>query len=190
MALFLAAYAPATVQAQMHADGSTWIHRNDDRGTMLHAAGDSLCWLGFPSRCWGGMMSPDSLFCEFWTVDPDSMPQDCFFAYRCSIEDSSGHSMMSGHTMPHGFFRQQIDLVLHYDPAAVSTAGLDVADLVLVTQGTGGYGIVTTAIHDPSSSVFRLSTDLVASWYGIVDRSILPAAVQATSWSGLKRTYR
>jgi len=178
------------VQAQVHSHGSTWIHRDDDRATLLHAPADSLCWLGFPARCWGGMMAPDSLYCEFWTVPPESLPTDCFFAYGCSIEDPAGHSMMPGHRMPNGFFVQQVEVVLHYDPAEVSAAGGSVGNLVLVSRDDSGYSMVTAASHDQSGSRFELSTDQVASWYGIVDRSLLPAAVRSSSWSGLKRSYR
>jgi hypothetical protein len=189
-ALVLVAQYPAVIQAQTHAQGAAWIHRDDDQATMLHAVDDPLSWLEFPDRCWMGMMSPDSLLCEFWTVEPESLPDSCFSAYGCSIDDDSGHSMMSGHMMPGDFFRRQVDLTFHYDPAAVVAAGADATNLVLVTIDGGNYEVVAGANHVVAQSLFQLSTSQVASWYGVVDRSSLPTAVRSVSWADLKRGYR
>lgn len=188
--MLLTAHLPVAASAQMHAHGSTWIHRSHTGDTMLHARGDSLCLLQFPSGCWGGMMSPDSIFCRFWTSPPESLPQGCFFGYHCSIENPAGRSMMSGRMMPADFFRRQLDATLHYDPEVVRAAGLDANDLVLVTLHEGTYELVAEAVHDPARAVFQFSTSRPASWYGVVNRSSLPLAVNNASWSAVKGAYR
>lgn len=190
IAVALVVQLPTTVSAQMHAQGSVWIHRGHNHDTMLHAQGDSLCLVGFPSGCWGGMMSPDSLFCRFWTAPPESLPPGCLFGYHCRIQDPTGRSMMSGCMMPGGFFRRQLPVTFHYDPEVVRAAGLEANDLVLVTLHDGTYEAVTEAVHDSENSAFRLSTARLASWYGLVNRSSVPLAVDNTSWSGLKEIYR
>lgn len=190
LVLVLAAHLPVTASAQMHAHGSAWIHRSHSRDTMLHARGDSLCLLEFPSGCWGGMMSPDSLFCRFWTTPPESLPQGGFFGYHCSIQDPAGRSMMSGCMMPAGFFRRQLHVTFHYDQEVVRAAGLDANDLALVTLHDGTYELVAGAVHDPASAVFEFFTSRPASWYGVVNRSSVPLALRNTSWSELKATYR
>jgi hypothetical protein len=179
----LAGFGPA----ERHARGSVWIHRSDGCATMLHAEGDSLCELGFPGRCWGGMMSPDSLFCRFWTTPPESLPPHCLFAYRCSVQDPAGRSMMSGHMMGAGFFRQPIDVTLHFDAAALWLQGLVAGDLALVIPQDGGYQVVD-ATADPASATFRVDPTRLSSWYGIVARKEL-AATSAT-WSEVKAKYR
>ncbi len=180
---------PGLSAAQMHANSSVWIHRNDGYPTTLHARGDSLCRLEFPSRCWGGMMSPDSLFCRFWTIPPESLPPHCLFAYGCSIQEPDGHSMMSGHMMDGGFFRQQLRVTFHYDAAAVSAAGLETDDLVLVIQHNGIYEVLE-AEPDKASSTLRLDVTRLSSWYGIMARSQVPTALGSAAWGEVKEKYR
>jgi hypothetical protein len=190
LALILAmALVPAAARAQEHAHGSTWVHRNADHGTMLHAEGDSLCVLEFPDRCFGGMMAPDSVHCEFRIVPPESLPDWCPVADDLEMHDPDGGSMMSGHMMPHGFFQRSLQLTIHYEPYAVAALGIDPADLVLITS-TDGYEIVAEAAHDADSNVFRLSTSRPAGWYGVADRTNLPVAVEDVPWGRVKATYR
>ena len=170
-----------------HGTGSVWIHRRDGCPTMLHAREDSLCQLEFPSRCWGGIMSPDSLFCRYWTAPPESLPPHCLFAYGCSIQDPDGRSMMPGHRMDEGFFRQPLAATFHYDAAAVRILGLGAEDLALVIQQDGGYQVVA-ATADPVNATFQLNVARLSSWYGIVARKELAATPE--SWSQVKAKYR
>jgi len=183
------ALTPTPVGAQVHAYGSTWVHRDADHGTMVHAEDDSSCVLEFPDRCFGGMMAPDSVFCEFQIVTIESLPDWCLVACQLEMHDPDGGSMMAGHMMPHGFFRRSLELTIHYEPGAVAGQGIDPVNLVLVTR-VDGYEIVSGAVHDSSANVFRVSTSRPADWYGVADRTNLPLAVQRTSWSRVKATYR
>ena len=132
-------------------------------------------------------MSPDSLFCRFWTVPPESLPPHCLFAYGCSVQDPRGRSMMSGHMMGDGFFRPPIDVRLHFDAAALRLQGLVAEELALVIPQAGGYQVVD-ASADPASATFRVDSTRLSSWYGIVAPKEL-AATSAT-WSEVKGKYR
>ena len=185
---------PPAASAQVHAHGSGWLHRGAGYGTMIHAYRDSLCTLGFPAACHGGMMGPDSLLCTFRSVPPDSMPHPmgryCPVALRCEIRGRDGQLMMPGHMTPMGLFQRPIELTFHYDPAVMAAGGIALADLVVTTWADGAYTIVAAATHDVGSSVFRVSSARLAEWYGLADRSALPTAVEHSSWGQIKVTFR
>ncbi len=81
-------------------------------------------------------------------------------------------------------------LNLHYDPDVVAALRTSAADLVLIRLVSGRYEIVEEASHDPDTALFRLSTTLPASWYGVAERSSLPVAVEPSSWGQVKASYR
>jgi len=176
--------------AQIHAHGSAWVHRDADQSTFLHADGDSLCWVDFPQRCYGGMMSPESLYCTFHTVPAESLPDSCYFAFDCDIQDPDGGSMMSGHMMQDGFFRTDLQCVFHYDPDVVASLGIDPNDLVLVVRTSGDLEVVSQATHGAGESAFHLSTSRIASWYGIAEKSAIPLSAETATWSRVKSLYR
>jgi len=178
--------APATLQAQMHAQGSCWIQRNAEQPTWLHASGDPLCLLQFPASCYRGMMMPDSLDCDFRTTPPESMPHGCAAAYEMDIRDPQGGCMMSGRMT----FRLDLSLTLHYDPQSVADLGIPSANLVLIRRVSAGYEIVAEAEHDPEAALFRLTTPMPSEWYGVADRSNLPVAVASSTWGIVKHAYR
>jgi hypothetical protein len=182
--------AAADGNAQTHAHGSAWIHPNADHATIVHAEGDSLCLLEFPDRCFGGMMAPDSVHCEFSITPPESLPSWCPGGYDVDIHDPGGESMMGEHMMPHGFFQRSLPITIHYDVDAVAAAGIDLANLALVRRTSAGYEVVETASHDPQAAIFQVSTGRLASWYGVADRWNLPVPVEQASWGKVKARYR
>jgi hypothetical protein len=188
------ALIPISALAQVQAYGTAWIHRDAPMGTMVHAPGDTLCTLGFPAFCHHGMMSPDSLYCSWHTVPPDSMPAPmpryCGVAVHCEIDDEHGQMMMPGHMTPHGLFQSALGLTIHYDPAVMAALGMDLENLVLTTWIDGTPTVVASATHDQASSSFTMSTTQVAEWYGISDRAALPAGVEGSTWGQVKATYR
>jgi len=193
-ALTILAITPVSALAQVHAHGTAWIHRDAPMGTMVHARGDTLCTLEFPASCHHGMMSPDSLFCSWQTVPPDSMPGPmalyCGVAVHCVIGDEQGHMMMPGHMTPHSLFRSPLSLRIHYDPAVMATLGMDLENLVLTTWIDGTPTVVASATHDRASSSFALSATRLSEWYGISDSTALPAGVEGSTWGQVKAIYR
>lgn len=186
--LFIAAVglAPAASQAQTHARGECWIHRDAAQSTWLHAMSDSLCFVQFPPACYGGMMMPESLYCDFRTVPPESMPRGCAAAYQMHVRDPQGGCMMSGRMT----FRRELSLTLHYDPQAVAALGIATANLVLIRRGSSGYEIVDAAVHDSEAALFHWSTSVPTEWYGVADRANLPLAVAQEAWGTVKAAYR
>jgi len=101
---------------EMHFHGPGWIYKNTDDTTFVHCFTDSLDWLEFPP---GGMMHhnfPDSVYCLFEEVHPDSMPwphdSTLFQGYHIQVSNPMGQGMMGN---GHMGFQQGIGLHLHYD---------------------------------------------------------------------------
>jgi hypothetical protein len=132
------------------------------------------------------MMLPDSLYCTFRLAPPESLPTGCATAYRLHIRDPQGGCMIPSRMT----FRLELHLTLHYDPAAVTALGIPWANLVVIRQGSAGYEIVVEAAHDPEAALFRLSTSMPSTWYGLADRSNMPVAVEAVSWGQVKDAFR
>ena len=189
--VFALALAVPEAEAQMHAEGSTWIHRGSEHATMLHADGDSLCLLEFPDGCLGnGMMGPDSIYCEFALTPPDSAPHDCVVVVHCEVYDEGGADMMPNHRTPHGLFQREVNLTIHYDADYVASLGIDPENLVVTTWAGETLEVVGEATHDIAAAVFRFPSSKIASWYGIADSSNLPVAVEEINWGQVKDTYR
>jgi len=189
--LFTMALAVPEVEAQMHEEGSTWIHRGSEQTTMLHADGDSLCLLEFPGGCLGnGMMGPDSIYCEFVIAPRDSAPHDCVKVVHCEVYGEHGEDMMSNHRTQHGLFQREVELTIHYDADYVRSLGIDPDKLVVTTWAGKTLEVVEGATHDISAAAFRFQSSNIASWYGIADSSNPPVSVEQVDWGEVKNTYR
>lgn len=185
------ALAASEAGAQMHAHGSTWIHRDSEHGTMLHASGDSLCVLEFPDGCLGnGMMGPDSIYCEFALTPPDSAPHDCVLVVHCEVHGGGDEGMMPDHMTPPGLFQRQLQVTLHYDADFVTGMSIDPANLVVTTWVGETIEVVEEATHDTAAGAFRFPSSSLSRWYGIADSSRLPVAVKEANWGQVKDTYR
>ena len=158
---------------------------------MLHAEDDSLCTAEFPAGCLGGgMMGPDSIYCEFEIAPSDSAPHNCVVVVHCEVFDEDGGGMMSDHMTPRGLFQREVHLTFHYDREYVMGLGIDPGNLVITTWVGDTFTIVEEATHDLVAGVFRFSSSNLTSWYGIADRAELPVAVQEATWGRIKDNYR
>jgi len=185
---------PASAAAQNQAYGTAWIHRDAPIGTRIHALDDTLCIVGFPAYCYGGMMRPDSLLCTWQITPPDSMPEPmslyCGVAIQCEIVDDNGQMMMPGHMTSPGLFSVPVSIAIHYDPAVMAARGIDPANLILTTWINGQPTVLESAIHDQESSLLTLSTTQLTEWYGVADSTRLaPTITKPSTWGEIKAKY-
>lgn len=181
---------PLDAIAQTHEYGSCWIEQADLDDTILHADGDPLCTLEFPSDCFGGMMSPDAILCILEDLPEDMLPEDIAHGLHCVVEDDQGSDMMNGgHMMGMGFFQRSVVLTVEYDLDRIASMGMRPEDLVLVIEEDGQYRVMDQAIHDLSTHRFSLSTNELADWYGVADGSRLLVGTENSSWGGLKANF-
>jgi len=109
-----------------------WIHRSSSVSTFIYCQSDSLSWMNHPggSMMGGGMMFPDSIFCQFEEVQPDFMPMDndsnLFAGFYMNMFEPGGKEMMgqsgSNSSMR---FNQNTEYNFHYDEVMLSSLNLD-----------------------------------------------------------------
>jgi len=177
---------PRGASAQMDVNGMGWIHQGDGDGTMLHAMYDSMSTLEFPAYCLGGMMAPDSVLAEMHELPSQEQPPESVVALQCDILDPDGQTMMGGSMMGTGMFQQSLAVTVHYDPEAVSAMGLDPSQLCLARWTPAGYVIETSALPDPGTNSFHLTTSRLAATYAVIDRNNASVPAPESSWGGLK----
>ncbi len=186
----LACILPLSAIAQIHEYGSCWIERGDLDDTILHADGDPLCTLEFPSDCFGGMMSPDAILCILEDLPENMLPENIAHGVHCAVEDDHGSDMMNGgHMMGMGFFQRSVVLTVDYDLDRIASMGMRQEDLVLVIEVDGNYQVMDQATHDLSAHHFTLPTNELADWYGVADGSRLLVGAENSSWGELKVSF-
>ncbi len=93
-----------------------WVHRNAPDTTLVFCPTDSLDWIGYPPQSMHGMMFPDSIFCQFEEVHPDSLPgmidSTMFEGYYSEIIRDHGRHMRGRMMMS---FNRDISIQFHYD---------------------------------------------------------------------------
>jgi len=101
-----------------------WVRRNFWDTTYVHCPTDSLDWVAFPQGCMmgmGWMMAPDSIYCQFEEIYPDSLPggpdETRFAGYYFNFYRPSGHGMMGWQGMGRGMmrFNRELSFHLHYE---------------------------------------------------------------------------
>ncbi|UCE17557.1 MAG: T9SS type A sorting domain-containing protein [Gemmatimonadota bacterium] len=158
----------ATPGSGTHHHGPGWIYRDSEDSTFIHCPTDSLDWLEFPP---GGMMHhhfPDSIYCNFVEMHPDSVPwpndSTMIGGYHVDISDPMGHGMMGGGQMGFG---QGIGLHLHYDDQMLIGVLEDGMMLRYWDEGSGQWIDVPAAMQDMDQNIFLVSQASIRSYYGL-----------------------
>jgi hypothetical protein len=173
--------------AQHHAIGSALIYRDAPEATRIHLQDDSLCFVDFAEGCFGGMMAPDWLLCEFNLLLENEWPEQCAVAVECAVSDSHGHDTLDGTGMHGNMMRSEVSITIHYDPDEVETMGIDPERLCLAQWNGSGYQACPDAIHDRGAATFTISTFDPGGIYAVIPRTTVPAL--PTSWSKLKARH-
>jgi rhodanese-related sulfurtransferase len=152
----------------MHHYGSGWIYRNTGDTTFIHCPTDTFDWLEFPP---GGMMHhhfPDSIYCLFEEIHPDSMPwpydSTMFWGYHIEISNPMGHGMMAG---GHMGFQQGIGLHLHYDDEMLANRYEEGLMLHYWDEDGGQWIDVPGVMHDIDENTITLTQNPLQSYYGL-----------------------
>ena len=185
LCMLAAGVTPA--EAQHHAVGSARVYPDAPEATQIHLQDDLLCFVEFAERCFGGMMAPDWLLCEFHPLPEHEWPEQCPIAVECVVTDSDGHHELDGSGMHGNMMRSEVALTIHYDPDEVDRMGIDPTNLCLAVRSGSGYEACPGAIHDRGAGTFTLSTFDPGGVYAVVPRASVPTL--PTSWSKLKARH-
>lgn len=161
-----------------------WVYKNATDTTFIHCPTDSLDWLGYPSQSMHGMMFPDSIYCQFEEVHPDSMPgmpDSTFFEgyYTENFRDHGNH--MRGGSMMMGFNRS-IGMRFHYDEGELVRRGLSENNIqVRYLDSNFNWQIISEAVIDVDANTISINQQNVRTFYGLSASLITSVANQEAS---------
>ncbi len=156
-----------------------WIHHGATDSFHVFCPTDSMSHLGFPPQSMMGMGFPDSLYCQFEEINPDSMPgvhdSTHFAGFLCDFINPEGNHMGGG--MGHAGmmnFSQEIEMQFHYDELTLAQAGLSEESITLWYIDAADQWIeASTAQIDQELNTITLSTDDIAPYYYLSAPSLL-----------------
>ncbi|MBC8403140.1 MAG: T9SS type A sorting domain-containing protein [Candidatus Marinimicrobia bacterium] len=146
-----------------------WVHHDASDTTWIYCPTDSMDHLGFPPQSMLGMMWPDSLYCQFEEMDPDSIPgmtdSTMFEGYSCNFNTEMGGHMGSGMGMMN--FNRSLHFQFHYDDQ-MNGMDLDEGTIQLFyLDETDNWQEVTTAIIDTDANTVIVDDINVARYYAL-----------------------
>ncbi len=113
-----------------HPWSGSWMHRDAVGSTTIYCPSDSLSWMNHPSgSMMGGMMFPDSLFCQFEEIHPEFVPGDfdstlfaCFYMNMFEPDESGMMNEMGSNGMMR--FNLSTEFRFHYDELMINNINI------------------------------------------------------------------
>jgi len=145
-----------------------WVHHDANDTSWINCPTDSMDHLGFPPQSMMGMMWPDSLYCQFEEMDPDSMPgmtdSTMFEGYLCNFNTEMGGQMGNGMGMMN--FDRSLHFQFHYIDSMLNQQRLDENSIQLlylddnfIWQPISDYDI------DTDANLITVNSETVAEYY-------------------------
>jgi len=171
--------------------GGGWMHRNMSGAMNFYTPFDNEDVFTVHSG-WadggmgGGMMFPDSLFCEFDEVYPEEMPDvNAFAGYEISLTKPDGQDMMSGSMGKSINFSADSDYRLHYTDEQLDLYNVNETTIKVKMwdEQADGWEIIPASL-DAQNNVVTFSTSKVSGLIALTadnltavnpDNEIIPA---------------
>lgn len=148
-----------------------WAHQGAMDSTYIFCPSDSLSNMGIPPQSMLGMGYPDSIYCQFEELEPDSMPgmhdSSHFAGFQCAFLSPDGNHMGGGmgHDESMGF-SMNLELQFHYDQELLEMMGLDEESITIYsTDDTGVWDAVTAFTLNLDENTVVVSSSAIASYY-------------------------
>jgi hypothetical protein len=161
-----------------------WRHRNDSDSSRFFCPTDSLSFMHLgPNSMGSGMMGmgmqwPDSIFCQFEEMTPDSMPNNSnsnsIMGYHLAMYDSLGNTMMQMGSMNNGkmSMTKSVNLIFHIPQD--SLIGITMSDIACqYMDNNGTWNTVTAQVNSQDNTLLISQADLY-SYYRIVPTGTTP----------------
>jgi hypothetical protein len=167
------------------------MQRGINDTTRAYCAIDSLSFAGFTRGFMGsgmmgsGMMWPDSLYCDFDEMHPDSLPVmqggRSIMGYHLDAFNPQGQMMMTGGYQGHGMmgFQSQMRMRFHMNPDSLRKRGLTMSQVSLFCFDTDNqWKVVPNQVSDLQAYTISFSSTTVYSYYAIAPTGL--TAVQTS----------
>ncbi|MCI0698155.1 T9SS type A sorting domain-containing protein [candidate division KSB1 bacterium] len=145
-----------------------WMHRNATDSTRIYCPTDSSSWMHIPAGAMGmGMMWPDSIFCQFEWMHPDSLPVNGggFMGFHTEFTRMGGHGMMNGGMMN---FLRSTRMSFHYPQQLIDESKINEASIQLFyLDSNNQWQVVSGAQLDTQSNTVTVTQNPVRSYYAL-----------------------
>lgn len=162
-----------------------WVHRTDTDSSKFFCPTDSLSFMhlgpnsmGSGMMGMGGMQWPDSIFCQFEEMTPDSMPNNSsgnsIMGYHLDMFNPSGQTMMQKGSMGNGKMSMinSVNIEFHIPQDSLTKAGKTMSQISCqYMDNNGNWNTATAQINTQDNTLLISQSDLY-SFYRIVPTSI------------------
>ncbi len=145
-----------------------WMHRNVTDSTRIYCPTDSSSWMHIPPGAMGmGMMWPDSVYCQFEWMHPDSLPVNGggFMGFHTEFTRMGGHGMMNGGMMN---FLLSTSMRFHYPQQLIDELKINEASIQLFyLDSSNQWQAVSGAQLDTQNNTVTVTQNPVLSFYAL-----------------------
>lgn len=162
-----------------------WIHRNISDTTRVYCPTDSASHIGFTrgfmgmGMMGGGMMWPDSLFCQFEQMHPDSLPwmqrNRAVMGFHAEVFNPQGTTMMQYGMQGHGRmgFQSGLHMRFRVHPDSLRSRGLGLNQVSLhYLDSDNQWKPASNQTVDSQTNSIVISSSQAYSFYAIVPSSV------------------
>ncbi|HKJ81282.1 MAG TPA: T9SS type A sorting domain-containing protein [Ignavibacteriaceae bacterium] len=162
-----------------------WIHNSDTDSSKFFCPTDSMSFMhlgpnsmGTGMMGMGGMQWPDSIFCQFEEMTPDSMPNNSnsnsIMGYHLAMYDSIGNTMMQMGSMNNGkmTMKKSVNLIFHIPQDSLNGKTMSQISCQYM-DNNGNWNTVTAQVNSQDNTLLISQADLY-SYYRIVPTGTTP----------------
>ncbi len=161
-----------------------WIHKTDSDSTHIFCPTDSLSHIRLSPNSMGsgmmggGMQWPDSLFCQFEQMMPDSIPTtimgQSLMGYHLDMFNPFGQTMMQMGSMNNGMMTMMkpVQIVFHISQDSLNNRGLSMNQLTCrYMDNNGNWNTVSGLTINSTANTITISQSNLYSYYVIIPSS-------------------
>ncbi|NIT58136.1 MAG: T9SS type A sorting domain-containing protein [Aliifodinibius sp.] len=155
-----------------HNPGGGWIHHNMFQAQHIPTPFDPEDWMHVtPGWHTGGMMMPESLFCEMEEIFPENLPntgnENAFAAYEIGLFREDGSNMLSnqGGMGGHIQFGNEVQFQLHYNEIQLQGFNINENSIQVKywNQQSNSWVVINNATLNPLNNTVTFSNSTVSS---------------------------
>ena len=157
-----------------------WIHRTDNDSTNIFCPTDSISFMHLsPNSMGSGMMGggmnwPDSIFCQFEEMLPDSMPLyngKSLKGIHVEMYNPNGQTMMQKGSMNNGMMSmtKQVAMVFHVPQDSLNKNGLTMNQITCkYMDNNGNWNTASGVTVNAAANTITISQSNLYSYYVLV----------------------
>lgn len=157
-----------------HPWSGSWVHKDASDSTYIYCLSDSLSWMiHAPGSMMGGMMFPDSVFCQFEEIftgfAPGENDSTLIASYYMNMFNPVGQGMMDQGSPGMMRFNRETEFRFHYDDKILDSLGNRNESLKIKFWDTTAdqWNEVISFTVDTVDNIISFDNDEMYSYYGI-----------------------